>query len=269
MSRTAVFLRGINKAIKQKLSENSTRPIKILYAGTGPYATLIVPLLTLYSSYDLEVDLLDINEISLEALSKIITELGLQEYINKTYLSDATTFKVEKDYDIMISETMQAALKKEPQIAIMQNLIPQMSENAIFIPERITISAAIFYTRHWNIENKIFSEKEFFTQKELFFADKQHLDATKYSNTLELVEPLEKSCNLYLQTTICVFEDEFLKDGDCSLTLPFRISNLEKDQTGTFHFWYVQGKIPHICCKISGDEHIYEAIGSKMDQISI
>lgn len=43
MKRTAVFLRGIDKAISLKLSGATTKPVSILYAGTGPYGTLFIP----------------------------------------------------------------------------------------------------------------------------------------------------------------------------------------------------------------------------------
>ena len=155
LKRTAIFLRGINKAIQYKLSQNMNRPVKIFYAGSGPYATLIIPLLTIYSAGDLEVDLLDINEISINAVTKLIGDLRLNCFIDKTYLRDATTFCLDKKYDIVISETMQAALKKEPQVAIMQNLISQMDEDGIFIPEAITISAALVSNGHWDDEKMV------------------------------------------------------------------------------------------------------------------
>ena len=68
MSRTAKFLRGINKAIKQKLSEITNRPLQILYAGTGPYGTLLLPLMSLYSPDDFQVDLLDIGPAGLASM---------------------------------------------------------------------------------------------------------------------------------------------------------------------------------------------------------
>jgi hypothetical protein len=264
LRRTAIFLRGINKAIDKKLSEKSKQPIHILYAGSGPYATLVTPLLPLYSEIDLKVDLLDINEISLNAVSKLIGELGLNHFIDKTYLCDAATFRVEKKYDIVISETMQAALKKEPQVAIMQNLIPQMANNAIFIPEAITVSAALVSNGHWDDEKMIRTGIEVFAQKDLLTIDKYNLETDGFRNEIELIEPVGNCKKLELYTTITVFENEVLKDSDCSLTLPLKVCIFEKDQKGTLLFWYEQGMIPGIRCKIAGCEQVYEAIGSKM-----
>lgn len=44
LKRTAIFLRGIKQAIEFKI-DGSTDLVRILYAGCGPYATLVTPLL--------------------------------------------------------------------------------------------------------------------------------------------------------------------------------------------------------------------------------
>jgi hypothetical protein len=139
MKRTALFIRGIYEAIDCKVKEQQNLPIHILYAGTGPYATLVTPLLLLFSPSEIKVDLLDINPVSLNSAVKILDELGLEQFVGSVYLTDAAVFQVEKNYDVVISETMQAALKKEPQVAIMQNLLPQTDGSSIFIPQSIAI----------------------------------------------------------------------------------------------------------------------------------
>src|SRR5688572_7879646 len=47
MIRTRQTIRGIYRAIKDKLEEN-IKPVKILYAGSGPFATLLSPLTTCF-----------------------------------------------------------------------------------------------------------------------------------------------------------------------------------------------------------------------------
>jgi hypothetical protein len=261
--RTAIFLRGINKAIQQKLYENCKCPVRILYAGTGPYATLIIPLLTLYSQDDLKVDLLDINEISINALKKLIGEIELETFIDNFYLCDASTFSIEKDYDIILSETMQAALKKEPQVSIMQNLIPQMADDAIFIPEAITVCAALVSDGHFDNEKMIRTGIAVHAKKDLFTADKNHLDIESYRNEIELFVPVDDCNKLELYTTITVFENEILSDSDCSLTMPLTVCKLDKNQTGPILFWYEKGEIPGIRFKIPGNEMIFETTGNK------
>jgi len=211
----------------------------------------------------LKVDLLDINEISIQALLILIGELGLNSFIEKTYLRDASTFIVEKEYDIVISEAMQAALKKEPQVAIMQNLIPQMVDDAIFIPEAITISAALVSNGHWDDKKMICTGIEVYVHKDLFSTDKHHLDLDGYRNEIDLLDPVGNCNKLELYTIIQVFENEILKDSDCSLTIPLKVCDLDKKQTGTIRFWYEQGELSGIRCQITGIEQIVEAVGKR------
>jgi hypothetical protein len=261
MSRTAKFLRGINKAIKQKQSEITNRPLQILYAGTGPYGTLLLPLMSIYSPEDFQVDLLDINEISKNALEKLIGELGLEQFIGESYLCDATTFTSEKEYDLVISETMQAALKKEPQVAIMQNLIPQMGSDVIFIPEAITISATLQSRWYLNPEKEVDTNFKVLIEKDLFTVDKHHLDLNDYHNELILRDPVGECNKLVLNTVISVFKDEVLKDSDCSLTLPLKVCELNNDQTGKISFWYEQGELPGVRVQLSDSEKVIRPVG--------
>lgn len=261
--RSAIFLRGINKAIQQKLMEPNQDTIRILYAGTGPYATLIIPLLTTHSSNNVKVDFLDINEISLKASLKILDSLGLNGFIDQSYLCDAATFKIEKEYDLVISETMQAALKKEPQVAIMQNLIPQMTSHSIFIPEAITVNAALVSNGHWDGEKGVHSGVITNHLGDLLTIGKQYYNLKGYRKKVDLSGTNGNYNKLMLYTTIRVFENEILKDSDCSLTLPLRVCELDENQTGTIVFWYEQGELPGFRCQIEGSAQIFEAIGGR------
>lgn len=261
--RTAIFFRGIDKAIQQKLTEKQGAPIHILYAGTGPFATLLLPLVPLYSPEEITVDLLDINQISLNAARELFDQLGLGQFVGKSYASDATIFVAEKPYDIVISETMQAALKKEPQVAVMQNLIPQMPADVIFIPESISVNAQVVSNGHWDNEKMVITGVEIFAEKELFTVSKDNLDASAYHNELVLPGAVGNCHNLILNTIVSVYKDEALKDNDCSLTMPLKVCDLDTAQTGNIRFWYEQGNFPGIRCQVTQSEKVFEAIGRK------
>jgi hypothetical protein len=264
LRRTTIFYRGINKAIQKKLSEKKKDPVRILYAGTGPYATLILPLLTLYNPDDVKVDLLDINEISLNSAILLFKNIGLDPFISKTFLSDATKFILEVPYDIVVSETMQAALKKEPQVAVMQNLIPQMTKNAIFIPEAIKVRASLLSFGHWDDKVASYTGIEIFAGKDLFTVDKNHLITETYHNELNFPPIDGANIKLQLDTEISVFDNEVLKDGDCSLTLPLKVCTFKSHPEGKICFWYEQGTFPGIRCQFDGSDEIYEALGKKL-----
>ncbi len=249
MKRTAVFLRGIHQAVLQKLNNGADKPVHILYAGTGPYGTLVIPLLYLFTPDKIQVDLLDINPVSLEALQKLTSKLQLNDYIGSVFCEDATTFALNRNYDIVISETMLACLKSEPQVAVMQNIIPQLQPEAIFIPEEIRIDAALTNPK-MEQDRLLYYEDEppAFRRIELgnvFTVNKQNLDIDRMQRTIEI--PDEKDFPvLKLFTTVKVFGDELLSENDSSITLPVNFFDLRKQPALHIDFWYVQGEKPHV-----------------------
>jgi hypothetical protein len=81
--RTTKFIRGIYKAILQLQADYPDTIINILYAGTGPYATLVTPLTAVFSVQQVAFYFLDINEISLNAVKNLYNELGLSAYVKE------------------------------------------------------------------------------------------------------------------------------------------------------------------------------------------
>ncbi|MDR3705559.1 MAG: hypothetical protein P4L28_06605 [Paludibacteraceae bacterium] len=251
MKRTASFLRGIQKAITLKLEQRGKDPIRILYAGTGPYGTLVIPLLLLYKPEEICVDLIDINPQSLNALKKIINALELNKYIGNSYCLDAATFTCTRQYDIAISETMQSCLKKEPQVAIMQNLIPQLKSDAVFIPEEISIDAALCNPR-MEMDRLFFRlgiQMPFqrISLGNIFKVNKQTLNTESMKKTIEIQENYTEFPELKLYTTIKVFDDEVLGENESSITMPIRFYNFKDKEAATqIKFWYTQGTNPMI-----------------------
>jgi len=247
--RTAIFLRGIKKAIDSKIGESNST-VNILYAGCGPYATLITPLISYYSSEQLKVTLLDINPVSIEAVEKLYRSLEFEDYVADIVLADASFYKVDKSYDIVISETMQAGLKKEPQVAIMQNLIPQCSADTIFIPEQITIDAYLKKRGIWQGDQLIEEGGKTTFLDELFSVNKERLDVSTYRKVVEIPQSLVGPYDLLLYTTIKVFNDEVLGLNDCSLNLTLKYYELRDNNPRSIGFWYSQTDKPKIESKV-------------------
>jgi len=249
LKRTAVFLRGIKKAIDTKIIGNS-EPVRILYAGSGPYATLITPLLTMYKPENLKITILDINQTSLYAAKKLIKALELHDFIDDFILEDATVFKLDKDYDIVISETMQSCLNNEPQVNIMQNLIPQMNKKAIFIPERISVDANLRKPGKWNDTQTFIVGEELLFLKNIITIDKNSLDFIKSKVIVDIPYDLNGFRELLLYTTVYVYKDQVLGANDCSLNLPIKFYDFSKRYANSIEFWYSASEKPRIECKV-------------------
>ena len=70
MMRTRKFILGIRDAIEERLKTNPGHPVTVMYAGTGPFASLLTPLITVFSPAQLQMVLLEINPVSISYLEK-------------------------------------------------------------------------------------------------------------------------------------------------------------------------------------------------------
>ena len=248
--RTAVFLRGIFKAISD-LIEKEKNVIQVLYAGCGPYSTLLLPLFPFFNSSKLKVTLVDINKISLNSSKKLIASLGLEDFIEDYFLDDLTTFKVDKPYSLVVSETMQSCLENEPQIHIMRNIIPQLKKDTIFIPQEIRVDfyasnfdlffqKSIYENRDKNIQDKIYLNN-FFT------INKDNVLDCSLSGVVNNPAGNDIYMDLGLFTFIKVYNDEELRERECSLNIPKRFT-FSKDSGSKLKFWLDITGMPKVNC---------------------
>jgi predicted RNA methylase len=239
MKRTAKFLRGINQAILKKLDKKKS--IHILYAGCGPYATLITPLLTLFSANKIKIDLLDINKVSLGSAKSVINGFQFEKYIEDYILEDASEIQLEKQYDIIISETLQTGLRNEPLVAIMQNLASQINRDCIFIPEEVTVDAKLNTKGYWNPDSlKVENEERIELGDIIKVNIKNVLSPFKPKKIALDYETPEKVWELKLYTTIKTFDSNELTEGDCSLNFPLKIDEFKEGLKGDIELWYDQ-----------------------------
>jgi hypothetical protein len=143
--RTAIYLRGVHAAIQEAQQRFPGEVIHVLYAGCGPFAPLCLPLLPLLAGQAVHFTLLDMHARAVESVQAILTALRLEGGNAECLVCDATRYHNpdHRPLHVVVCETMQRALEKEPQVAILINLAPQLTVGGLMVPERIAVDAVL------------------------------------------------------------------------------------------------------------------------------
>ncbi|ADY52965.1 phytanoyl-CoA dioxygenase (PhyH) family [Pseudopedobacter saltans DSM 12145] len=236
--RTQRFCRGIYEAVKDCLVKQTTKPIQVIYAGTGPLAALAIPTMMQFRPDQVQFTLLEINPVSYKKLQQLLTILDLNVYVKEFVLADAATWKVTDTADIVVSETMNGGLRNEPQIAIMLNLASQLPGNTILIPEEITVALAALRKENEPLFLKELGRFNKESYREIIAgssADEWFFQEVVYEPDQEIVS------KLVLTTNITVYKSNKLNYNDCSLTLPYSVKG-DFSQAKTLRFAYKLGE---------------------------
>ena len=184
--RSVVFIRGVYAAINTLKVRFPDTPLEILYAGCGPFGTLLLPLLGRFSPGELKLHLLDFHQRSLDSVKLLLSDFGFCTHAVQTIQVDACNYKHTGKLHLVIAEAMQKSLEQEPQFAVTANLAPQLWPAGVFIPQRIDVSMCLADLEY---------EKELFGQS-------QKIDSNA----------LEKSARRYLLETVCTLLPEHAFD---------------------------------------------------------
>lgn len=264
--RTVRFLRGIHAGIHEAMRRFPGERIQILYAGCGPYATLLLPLTTRFAPEQVQFTLIDIHKISIEAVCRIVETLGLQNYIHACVQTDAITYRHPSHIPLhlVISETMQAGLRREPQVAIMRNLLPQLAANGIFIPESIRVEACFSSSKDEDIGLWMHRDELGYPlgreRQALRLPLAQIMDLSPAAAQPEGlgqgweavplgvvdVPPRDENFDQFLlMTTISIHGSHAFEPYDCELSFPLRLYELDGAAPGSrIQFSYAFGRKP-------------------------
>lgn len=141
--RTVVFIRAVHAALGELLEREATEVVRVLYAGCGPWATLLLPVLGAFPAERLRVELLDVHQDALDAVDRLIAHFGLEAYAIDRTLADASIYRCAEAPRLIVTETMHKALEQEPQFAVTANLAPQLARGGILVPERIDVELCL------------------------------------------------------------------------------------------------------------------------------
>lgn len=264
LMRTKRFMDAVYEAARDRLENYPGRPVQLLYAGTGPFATLALPLIAAFPSDQIQFTLLEVNKTSYNCLQKLIGVLQIEKYIHHIEQADATTWKIpgNDQIDIFICETMQQGLNNEPQVSIGLNIVPQLYPGAIMIPNQVILKAALLNPQkrmHEKMQG-IYSETAILPLQTVFTLNREILleygSAGKPSVQSFVTFPgtslfihEEQASNypvLCLLTEIEIYNQQKLLLDESALTLPLKLADLKKGQQRNLKFQYQTGKEPGV-----------------------
>lgn len=254
-ARTTQFIRGLYDAILDSHKNTNKIPVHVLYTGTGPYAPLMLAMTKMFTPAQVQFTLVEVHPLSFEYVNHIVQRLNLTDYVHKIEMLDATKLSLSDydNFDICITETMNAALKKEPQVAITGHISRQMEADAIFIPQKVHIYAGM---SNPSVEHLKMNELEY---KNTTLIQKlgtiMELVPSKSSSFYTIFpkikveipkELVEQFPLLSLYTEIDIYGKQRLTSGVSAITMPQPVLNLSQspDLNSEIYFQYQMGKEP-------------------------
>lgn len=242
VARTRVFLQGVHQAIVDKLMQKSSESVNILYAGTGPFGLLLLPLLHRFDSALLRITLLDIHRDSLNKLQQVIDYLRVGKFIDAIHCTDACSWQTPQRFDVIVSETMRQGLLQEPQVSIFAHLQQFLAEDGWLIPEKIRLDL-------WLSAGASQQPPPVFLGQ-VFQLDK--INATHIGNgnlaclrsSVLVSDYSPRLSDIKLTTNIQVYGEHELTENQSQLTLPLFEKAARPLPASEVHFRYLMGSYP-------------------------
>ncbi|WP_440055529.1 hypothetical protein ACSLBF_05140 [Pseudoalteromonas sp. T1lg65] len=178
------YARGIDKAIAAKLKNKPS--VTILYPACGPFAPLLLPLLSYYkhekrySSEQIKVILVDVQPGAILSLQQLVQDLQLEDYVLQIEEADATKYVPNLEIDLLILEAMQHGFTKEGQLSIAKHLVQFLNIDGWMIPQNVSVRGMM-----------VIGETEFNQQwKDVKYSHSIHVDRAAQQDRVELGEIL-------------------------------------------------------------------------------
>ncbi len=280
--RTITFMRGLFQAVSDLLdAEGLQPPVRVLYAGSGPFASLALPLMALLSPEQVRFTILDLHEESLACVRTLVDRLGFADHVEAIELADACTFRIGEntadDPDIVLSETMNVGLEAEPQVMIARNLMAQAPQ-AVMIPQAVAVNAKLIdQAKEFTFSDPGQEEDEAGAPREVadIAAMRDHVDLGTVielskeaiegwaelgdvdylpASSVQMPATIDARYTAHLCTEVTVYGDQVLRIHDCGLSVPkpfpFPDGARGAEAGGAaFNFRYRLGTAPGLECE--------------------
>src|SRR3954452_68304 len=223
--RTTIFVRGLRDAIAEARGRFAGETIEVVYAGTGPFAVLAVPLMTVFSPSDVQFTLIDCHEESLRSVRALLRHFGFGRFVRAIVAADASVYRHGLAIHIVVAEIMQQALGIEPQVEVFRNLGSQLSVNGIVVPERVTVDLVL-------------CDPEPAATRSFAGTVAELSGSTLDVRTVTLADVPQSARAMYA-TTVQTFGRHVLREFDSGLTYPqviWDLTNLQEGERLAFRY---------------------------------
>jgi hypothetical protein len=97
-----------------------------------------------YTSEQLQVTLIDIQEGAVLSLKALVNEMGIEDYIQDIYCIDALGYVAEQtQFDLVVLEAMQHGFSSEGHFSIARHFSKFLATNGQFIPHKVSVKAML------------------------------------------------------------------------------------------------------------------------------
>lgn len=170
--RVRAYIRSVHFALEKLLNRYSNdETINIIYPACGPFAPLLLPLVTKYKKekrYEgkIKITLIDIQRGATLALQSLISRLDITEYVEDIYEMDALDYMPNegKKIHMVVLEAMNHGFTKEGHLLLTKHFSKFLDKDGIFLPQKVTVKAFLNkpqteYVDQWNGEDDLKSRE--------------------------------------------------------------------------------------------------------------
>jgi len=271
--RSIGFIRAVHSAVQECLlsdqsdKQSNAQPINVLYAGCGPYATLMLAVIVKFQNENIHFHLLDIHQSALDSAQILLDHLYIPEEKYSFYCADACVYQPEIKFDLIVAETMQKALEQEPQFQLTANMSQHLTNKGVFIPQAINLQLSLIHWKHEldvskankaNLNKTAIDQFERINIGKAFSLSKdsakdwlaKKVDSGN-SSFIDfgsfLIPKLDDQINydIAILTQIQLFKNHSLEEYDSDLTLPTKLHDVSPAQSESqYQLKYELGSYP-------------------------
>ncbi|QPB85529.1 hypothetical protein CWC22_021195 [Pseudoalteromonas rubra] len=214
------YAKGIDKAIRGMLSHKDS--VTILYPACGPFAPLILPLLSYYKNQNefnheqIKVLFVDTHPGAIVTLKQLIDDLQLGEFVADIIEEDATVYEPEQAVDLLVLEAMQHGFTREGQLAIARHLVKFLTLDGWMIPRSVSIKGMMIH-----------GETEYNQQwKDAEYCHSDHLRDSALNERVELGELMRIDKSALLEMTEIELDDDIRVVAANTITIPTGVEDM-------------------------------------------